>query len=337
MDERLVLALWFGLGVGLQALLLIRGDWNWKRLAGCLGIGVLGTLPGRNEHQYEPFFHLLMCLGFFSCWFAMAFKDDILPVVSEKVLLFYSLIFWFAFFSYFYQGTTLHNILLGILLLPSVATVFMSFVRPQLSFFWKLYLYTWFLCTVISLGLIQFPYHHLSIFLSRQEIPWLTPLDCVVGGMAFLYLAVNIAYLYELIPIPERHQSWKDRMKKWHELTGLMMQRVAEDQPTIRQMLFLLLGLGGALVAMYFYRLMPSGLLINVLIVLPCVLSLGRNSVRLELERRRAEAERRGATLAAARAPGVHIGRNDLCPCGSGKKFKHCCGAPGAGTENAAR
>jgi hypothetical protein len=23
-----------------------------------------------------------------------------------------------------------------------------------------------------------------------------------------------------------------------------------------------------------------------------------------------------------------HIGRNDRCPCGSGKKFKHCCGAP---------
>ncbi|MDR2175220.1 MAG: SEC-C domain-containing protein, partial [Synergistaceae bacterium] len=23
---------------------------------------------------------------------------------------------------------------------------------------------------------------------------------------------------------------------------------------------------------------------------------------------------------------GVRIGRNDLCPCGSGKKYKHCCG-----------
>jgi preprotein translocase subunit SecA len=24
------------------------------------------------------------------------------------------------------------------------------------------------------------------------------------------------------------------------------------------------------------------------------------------------------------------VGRNDLCPCGSGKKYKKCCGAPGA-------
>jgi len=25
----------------------------------------------------------------------------------------------------------------------------------------------------------------------------------------------------------------------------------------------------------------------------------------------------------------VKVGRNDPCPCGSGKKYKHCCGAPG--------
>ncbi len=26
---------------------------------------------------------------------------------------------------------------------------------------------------------------------------------------------------------------------------------------------------------------------------------------------------------------GPKIGRNDLCPCGSGKKFKKCCGSDG--------
>lgn len=29
-------------------------------------------------------------------------------------------------------------------------------------------------------------------------------------------------------------------------------------------------------------------------------------------------------------------GRNDPCPCGSGRKYKHCCGAPGAGHTNTA-
>jgi SEC-C motif-containing protein len=35
------------------------------------------------------------------------------------------------------------------------------------------------------------------------------------------------------------------------------------------------------------------------------------------------------ATVTVVRA-GPKIGRNDPCPCGSGKKYKHCCGARGA-------
>ena len=35
------------------------------------------------------------------------------------------------------------------------------------------------------------------------------------------------------------------------------------------------------------------------------------------------EAKRMGPTY---RRIGPKVGRNDLCPCGSGKKFKHCCG-----------
>jgi len=33
-------------------------------------------------------------------------------------------------------------------------------------------------------------------------------------------------------------------------------------------------------------------------------------------------------TPPTVRREGPKIGRNDLCPCGSGKKFKQCCGAP---------
>jgi hypothetical protein len=33
--------------------------------------------------------------------------------------------------------------------------------------------------------------------------------------------------------------------------------------------------------------------------------------------------------VSAAAPPARHIGRNQPCPCGSGKKFKHCCGGSG--------
>ena len=122
-------------------------------------------------------------------------------------------------------------------------------------------------------------------------------------------------------------------MKEWHELTSLMTQRVEEDQPTHLQTILILVGLAGGLLPVYFYRWLPSGLLINLLIILPGVLALGRNSVRIELEKRGAELQRRNAALGAAQGPALKIGRNDLCPCGSGKKVKHCCRVSGAGVS----
>lgn len=38
-------------------------------------------------------------------------------------------------------------------------------------------------------------------------------------------------------------------------------------------------------------------------------------------------AERRNPGMAVGRA-GIRVGRNDRCPCGSGKKFKKCHAAP---------
>ena len=41
--------------------------------------------------------------------------------------------------------------------------------------------------------------------------------------------------------------------------------------------------------------------------------------------------EKKKATVVVRKAE--KVGRNDLCPCGSGKKYKKCCGAPGGTTE----
>jgi hypothetical protein len=289
MNEHLLLVLWFALGVALQALLLIRGDWNWGRLLLCVGFAALGMLPGRHEHVYKPYAHMLLSLGFFAFMFAVQFKDDLLPVISEKLLLSYSLIFWFAFFSYFYKGTAWSNALAALCLVPTAAVVYLAFLRPPLSFAWKLFLYTWFLCVVVSLGLFQFPFQNLSLFLSPEKSPWLNPLDCIVAGMAFLYLAVNMAYLYELIPIPGKHQSWADRMREWHELTRLMTER-CEDEPVHRMGMLIIAGQSIALVLVYRFHWVSAALAINVFVVLPSILSMGNNTTKLALERKEAAA-----------------------------------------------
>jgi preprotein translocase subunit SecA len=49
------------------------------------------------------------------------------------------------------------------------------------------------------------------------------------------------------------------------------------------------------------------------------------------------EVEQRGQTVTNADDEFAGIGRNALCPCGSGKKFKKCHGAPGGPTGLTAR
>jgi uncharacterized protein len=51
-------------------------------------------------------------------------------------------------------------------------------------------------------------------------------------------------------------------------------------------------------------------------------------------ERREAEAMARRQSVAARLAGGLQVGRNDPCPCQSGRKFKKCCGAA-AGSSSA--
>lgn len=57
----------------------------------------------------------------------------------------------------------------------------------------------------------------------------------------------------------------------------------------------------------------------------------GSGKVPAALARRAAPARQSGAAAAPgiAPAPVRRIGRNDPCPCGSGKKYKKCCGKPG--------
>jgi preprotein translocase subunit SecA len=49
------------------------------------------------------------------------------------------------------------------------------------------------------------------------------------------------------------------------------------------------------------------------------------------------EAEVRGQTVSNADDPYAGASRNALCPCGSGKKYKKCHGAPGGPTDLKAR
>lgn len=272
MDQRSLLIMMFGVGVVFQASALLRGNWNLGKILLALGAAALALLPGKHEHVYDPLFHALLAMSFAACVFAWLFREIILPAISEKVLLFYTLIFWIELFPGFHQPTVLHGVLLILALVPTAATLVIAFMRTPLTFGMKLLLYTWFLCLILSLGLIRFPFYQLRVFFQEQQVPWVTPIESLSAGMAFMYLAANATYIFELIPIPGKHQSWADRMRQWHEFTNLLTSRVDAESALPIQSVLVLLGVGSAWALNAVFNWLPTDTAINLLIALPAFL-----------------------------------------------------------------
>jgi hypothetical protein len=271
MDERTILIAAFVCGVAIQATVLLRGDWNWPKICGSVFVGLVVTAWGSDKPNYNQDWQMYQGLLVFSFTFALFFKEDILPAVSEKLLLSYTLTFWFAFFAYYFKGTPQQIGVLCVCIVPTIATIVLAFKRTALNTFWKIAFYTWFLCVIVELGLLGFSFSQLSIFYVDRNLPWITPVDSLLAGMAFLYLLVNATYIYYLVPIPGKGQSWESRMKDWHEFTDLMVQRFDGNQPSYLVTMLILCVQGGILLLNYFLHLLSNGLLISIFILLPGV------------------------------------------------------------------
>jgi hypothetical protein len=267
-DPRAQLILWFTAGVAIESLYLIRRNPGWLRFACCIGAGLAvaayaaykSAANGEADAQDVGYMSGLFA---YVVLFGLLFTKEILPLVSEKLLLALTVIFWYGFAATFYSGTTAQNVLIVLAVVPSLITVYVALMRPALGFWLKLFLYTWFLTIVIAIGLFQFPYGNLQIF-TVDSVPWINAADAVVTGMALMYLAVNALYLYLLIPIPGKSQSFADRMKEWHELTDLMTQRCAADEPTHLQALLIVATVGAVACLNYAFQLAPPALFISV-------------------------------------------------------------------------
>jgi len=131
-DADLALVVWFAAGVAVQALLVIRVDRHWRMvdwgiLAICVGVGASGMLPSKNE-VYLPLESLLMCIGIFGFTLAILFEKRILPVINEKIVLSYTLIFWYAIYVDF-QKLGLPDWLVFASLVPTSATLIIAFTQ----------------------------------------------------------------------------------------------------------------------------------------------------------------------------------------------------------------
>jgi len=269
-----VLILWFAAGFVLEALYLVRRNPKWTQLAICAGCALLAPVALHLRHGGDdPSIQVGLGLGIAGVMLAAVYQDEILPPVGDKLLLAFTLIFWFGFVTEFYHGTQLQQVLMFAALLPTTGTIYVAALRPALGFWGKLALYTWYLVIVVFLGWLLFPFGNLSIFAGSATLGWLGPIDAFATGMASLYLLANAYYLFALLPIPGRSQSFSDRMKEWHELTDLMTQRCSDQDGPADGRAFAIIGvLGPLLLLNYVFGLLPNSLVISCAIILAATL-----------------------------------------------------------------
>ena len=104
MDARSILIAAFIAGVALQAIILIRGDWNWLKIGASVFLALALVAYGSDKPNYNQDFQIYVGLFVFGGLLAFLFKEHILPAVSEKLLLSYTLTFWFGFFVYYFKA-----------------------------------------------------------------------------------------------------------------------------------------------------------------------------------------------------------------------------------------
>lgn len=272
MDDRTVLICCFGVGVCMQVVLLLGRNISLLKILGCAALALIGMMPGKREQVYDPLFHILMTFSFFSFMVAFMFMKEILPLISEGTLLSYTAIFWFAFFSYYYHGTLAQNVLMGVAVLPTAIILYMVFDRENPGNLTKLVMYTWFLTIIVSIGFMQFPPSDLAIFYEEREVPWITPVESVTAGMAFMFLVANATYIFYLFPIPSKGQSLASRMEDWREFSDLLIDRFSNAQTTILKALVVLVGELSILLLNAVYHWVSTGLMINLAIVISGIL-----------------------------------------------------------------
>jgi len=223
--------------------------------------------------------HMGLLQGFFLFPFIMAMihREELMPRVTEKVLLSCAITFWFMFFSSYYRGTAFDRWAMWALAVPTAGTLIIAFRKPGLNSFWRIFFSAWFLLLVTLTGLHQFLYSYVAVFKYAAAAGkagdlglWTFPL----AGMAFCQLAVYSSYLLAFVPMKSRHETAAEARRRWLDYLGEVSARYDESSQFSRLgALGLLVVQGGLMLLNYRYRFIHPETLINIGVLLPVLIT----------------------------------------------------------------
>ena len=258
----------FYAGLLVQAVFLLVGQLersDLTKLLGCCAGSLFGLIPAKHEHRYDPSFHLFFVACVFSVIYACFFKRKVLEHINKEILMVWTMIgLYIALQTPLITGYPPVLIVLSVLSVIPVANAFAGFDK---SYGWKVCLYIWFLCVLIGIAASKFA------FSTVVNIFWNSggPVNSVTKlfvGMSFLYLAINVWYVIELIPLPGKHQSFSERLEHVKEDLDILASDYDDAQVRWWKTV-LLLAISGSLLAInYFQHFVSDETLIPFLIVL---------------------------------------------------------------------
>lgn len=263
-------------GVVLQMAYFARGSRDRGVDLVMLAAFLIGGALLSGVNNVPVYMGMLQSFFIFPFLAAMIHRGDIMPRVTEKVLLSCAITFWYMFFSSRYSGTTMDNWVIGALAFPTAGTLLIVFINPGLNSFWRVFFYAWFLLLVLLTGFHQFFYSYISVFQYAAAASkagdlglWTFPL----AGMAFCQLAVYFSYLLAFIPMKSKHETIAEARRRWLDYVNEVSAKYDESSQFSRLgALGVLAGQGGVMLLNYRYRFINPETLINIGVLLPMVI-----------------------------------------------------------------
>jgi hypothetical protein len=265
----------FFAGILAQAIVLLLGKFTLKdagKILLCWVISLAAFIPGSHGKRFDISFDLLGMAGLFAIAYAVCFKEKILERINREILMVWTLVGLYNALQIPY--VIAHPPLLITLIGLSLVAAINAFAGFDRYYGWRVYFYAWFLCLIVSIVASKFAYYTLvSVFGFTEHPPEINPWTMFIIGMMFLYLVINLWYVYELIPLPGKHQSFSDRLRDVEE----DLQLLADDYDVAqvrRWMAAVLLILTATLLAVNYTRhVVNDTILLSLLIAAMPVLN----------------------------------------------------------------